>query len=39
VTAATALAVVNMDSEEIIAIFVFGVLASAVIFGVAAFVL
>jgi hypothetical protein len=29
----------DMDSEEIIALFVFGVFASAIIFGVAAFVL
>jgi hypothetical protein len=29
----------GVDSEEIIALFVFGVFASAIIFGVAAFVL
>jgi hypothetical protein len=29
----------DMDSEEIIALFVFGVFASAIIFGIAAFVL
>ena len=29
----------EMDSEEIIALFVFGVFASAIIFGLAAFVL